>query len=864
MRDLGILGWRRYRVVFVSIVVALGLARPPDAHPAAGDLDLAFGVNGTFVAALQTSFPGERAWRIALDHLQRPILAATVLGPSQENVAVAVLRLTTGGDLDPTFNPTGTTPGILTTGFGSLLCPDGTNEGPALAGLAVTADHHIVLAANLCVYDDKSRIGLVRVDEHGAFDADFDGDGRLVTDLAGTDTYPCFVEDVAVDATGRIYLAGGHCIAGPSFDCQSVNAIVARLTSGGVRDVTYNPAGAIPGVREILQAEAFATTRFRDLTLLSGGRVVAAGLYEAPSVGYDAFVARLDADGTLDTDFGPTGTPPGTVHSGLGKPGAGMGPGGGMALAEAYGVVTTGDDDTAVLVTGQISANTGASFVLAKLDATGALDATFASAAATPGAPRIPNGYRGARLLAQPDGKIVAIGFGPTAGMSPTNQIVVARFEANGTLDPTFGAGGTVATPLGTYAVASDGALQSDGKILVGGMRATSGNPFWSPFGVRYLGDDGPGGTPTPTATPIDLPGEICANCIDDEPDGRVDRDDPECAPRADGGGQGLGTPAPRGKAIARCAKGLETAGAKFAAAKLSRLQHCVRAAFACRQLKPGDAACTDKTARTCAKSVAAIAKDRVKLSDAVAKACGAPAVAFADVLALAGIGYGSEIGPCAEVGVGTLATLADLTTCVRLRHECGAERLLAMQVPRAGELLLAGGRDPAVDAPCVPAAALAGGVADRGRAKLAVKCQAAVAKVGGKLAAGRQKAAHACVQAVTVCLQEKSVVPGCLPSARTKCAKQLGGIESDAAIRAAAVAKACGALDPVELGGADGLGYQAREAECLALGAPGVASAAAVADCLERQHSCRVAELLETTTPRLRELLDLGQVGLP
>jgi uncharacterized delta-60 repeat protein len=58
------------------------------------------------------------------------------------------------------------------------------------------------------------------------------------------------------------------------------------------------------------------------------------------------------------------------------------------------------------------------------------------------------------------DGKIVAAG-------SDGNHVLLARYNPNGTLDTTFGSGGTVTTAVpGTPFSA---AIQSDGKIVLGG-----------------------------------------------------------------------------------------------------------------------------------------------------------------------------------------------------------------------------------------------------------------------------------------------------------------------------------------------------------------------------------------------------------
>ena len=81
----------------------------------------------------------------------------------------------------------------------------------------------------------------------------------------------------------------------------------------------------------------------------------------------------------------------------------------------------------------------------------------------------------------------------------------------------------------------------------------------------------------------------------------------------------------------------------------------------------------------------------------------------------------------------------------------------------------------------------------------------------------------------------------------------------------AAAIAKSCGApLVPADLLASEGLGAAGLAASCTRLGFPSLTSVADVSACLERQLACRADQLLESTTPRLGELLGLGGVALP
>jgi uncharacterized delta-60 repeat protein len=90
-------------------------------------------------------------------------------------------------------------------------------------------------------------------------------------------------------------------------------------------------------------------------------------------------------------------------------------------------------------------------------------------------------------VVVQPDGKIIAVGtaFNPVT----SGDFAVARYNKNGSLDTTFGSGGKVTTnfsPFGSGDAASDVALQQNGKIVVGGSSTFGTSAFAL---VRYNGD---------------------------------------------------------------------------------------------------------------------------------------------------------------------------------------------------------------------------------------------------------------------------------------------------------------------------------------------------------------------------------------
>jgi uncharacterized delta-60 repeat protein len=93
----------------------------------------------------------------------------------------------------------------------------------------------------------------------------------------------------------------------------------------------------------------------------------------------------------------------------------------------------------------------------------------------------------------QTDGKIVA---GGTRAIGPTGSFALARYNADGSPDATFGNGGQVTTSFGDSMDRSDAAagivLQTDGKIVMAGSKGASASVFMptghSAFAVaRYI-----------------------------------------------------------------------------------------------------------------------------------------------------------------------------------------------------------------------------------------------------------------------------------------------------------------------------------------------------------------------------------------
>jgi uncharacterized delta-60 repeat protein len=191
----------------------------------------------------------------------------------------------------------------------------------------------------------------------------------------------------------------------------------------------------------------------KRLAILAGLAVVALGLLGVSSA------AKQLRPGSLDPSFGNGGT----VDT--------------YETAAAFGALLQRDGK--IVATG----GTGADFLLERYRTDGSLDSTFGSGGRVTtdfGSESADWAYAAAL---QPDQKIVAAG-------DNSGDFELARYEPDGSLDPTFGVEGQVKTPIGYPAYARALVIQPDGKLVVAGLKYRDSSSVQSEVVLaRYLPD---------------------------------------------------------------------------------------------------------------------------------------------------------------------------------------------------------------------------------------------------------------------------------------------------------------------------------------------------------------------------------------
>jgi uncharacterized delta-60 repeat protein len=229
----------------------------------------------------------------------------------------------------------------------------------------------------------------------------------------------------------------------------------SRLGAPGTLDPSFGHGGTV-------------TTRFRSGPALASAVEIGedAGIVVAGGAGFDGTdsreegdfaVARYRPDGALDTTFGSAGR------------------------------VTTdfaSRNDTAtdlalleggrILVVGRATVE-GVDFALARYGSDGTLDDTFGFGGTV--VTDLKSGDEGANAIGiQRDGSIVAVGIAIRSGQG--GDVALARYEPDGSLDPSFGSAGIVITPTNSVDdEATAVAIQENGDIVVAGFARKPGGP---------------------------------------------------------------------------------------------------------------------------------------------------------------------------------------------------------------------------------------------------------------------------------------------------------------------------------------------------------------------------------------------------
>ena len=227
-----------------------------------------------------------------------------------------------------------------------------------------------------------------------------------------------FVTTIEIQSDGKIIVGGIF----TSFNGGSQNRLI-RLNSDGSKDTSFNIGGGFN--------EPINSTQIQ-----SDGKIIAGGSFTTFTGSSQNRLIRLNSDGSKDTSFD-------------------IGSGFSAGLSPCFVYSTAIQSDGKILVGGFFTTYQGVSQNhLIRLNSDGSKDTSF----------NIGSGFNNyvATIKIQSDGKILAGGSFTTFTGSSQNSLI--RLNSDGSKDTSFNIGG------GFNSDVIDIAIQSDGKILVGGV----------------------------------------------------------------------------------------------------------------------------------------------------------------------------------------------------------------------------------------------------------------------------------------------------------------------------------------------------------------------------------------------------------
>jgi uncharacterized delta-60 repeat protein len=428
----------------------------PTAHAADGDLDPTFGDGGRVLTDFNQSTDIANAVAVDADG-KYVVVGTTYINNDYSGEDFAVARFNANGTLDNTFGVKGKVktdfPGLAAVASAVVIQPDGKI---------------VVAGGAFPLFTFLGDFKVARYNTDGSLDNSF-GDGGIVTTNFSAQGSYAFA--VALQSDGKIVAAGTHFVDfSPSEDSSNTNFALARYHTDGTPDDTFGSNGVVTTDFDGFNDDVFS------ILIQPDGKLVAVGSAKNPATFYDFAAARYRRNGGIDSTFGVGGK----VRTDFGS--AGFDQARSAALQPDGKIVAVG---TTISPDGLVQP-----FALARYKANGKLDRTFHR----DGKRTIDFGsfsQSAYKVLLQPDGKIVAVGYANTE--SSDSDFLLARCDPRGALDRTFGVGGKVRTSFGDLNGGANGAvLEEDGKIVAVGFQATATRRFAEYASARYLGSSAP------------------------------------------------------------------------------------------------------------------------------------------------------------------------------------------------------------------------------------------------------------------------------------------------------------------------------------------------------------------------------------
>jgi uncharacterized delta-60 repeat protein len=313
----------------------------------------------------------------------------------------------------------------------------------------------------------------------GGLDTSYGGTGEVVTSESSSFT----VTGMVVEPNLETVVVGLEASSTTPYD----NTVIVRYNVNGTLDTSFGSGGTVVLATNTDPSIDIHPNHNVSVAVQPNGQLLVATdtttyTYTAATkktaatytiTGVSIMVARLNANGSLDTTFGNGGEAVISIPK---------------AFEAMAGVAVLSSGEIIVAGSNISSTYTGPEFVVARLTSSGALDTTFGPSG---------QGYNGLAYTAPPAGYLQSDGVGSLAidasgnilvggyvvksGTTITSPYQVVRYTPSGLLDTSFANGGIfdLSKTYVQYGVSSIG-FQSDGQIILG-------LPLWEPSTAAVL-----------------------------------------------------------------------------------------------------------------------------------------------------------------------------------------------------------------------------------------------------------------------------------------------------------------------------------------------------------------------------------------
>jgi uncharacterized delta-60 repeat protein len=417
------------------LIMGAALLAVPAHAQAAGSLDTTFGTKGVATTTLSSTFNGVPIAAFELSSKDILVVVSGGLTGSGES-AVGLVWYKSSGQLDTTLGNSGV-----------AVVPVSDFDDPAVAA-TLDASGNIVLsgtAAQTVNGTSETGLGAIRITPAGKLDTTF-GTGGTVTTYFGNLNETAGA--VLVQPNGSILVGGFE----PSLSRRSpVQTALVRYTSSGALDSTFGSGGIVQAPTAIEAPAVLSLLENGDYLAITGATAV-----------------EFSQTGAVESSI--TGSQPAATGSAS------------TTLLTSNGDLVAATGTSVFTPPSGVELPRNSQFVnVARFTETGSEDSTFTSTTfgyipLTSSNEGQVNRNAAGGIGEEPGGQIVVAGgvsgtgksCSPSGCSGPPGFLGLARLNANGELDSTFGSGGLVTSSISAFVGAM--VVQSDGNIVVVGQ----------------------------------------------------------------------------------------------------------------------------------------------------------------------------------------------------------------------------------------------------------------------------------------------------------------------------------------------------------------------------------------------------------